>query len=235
MSLVTEALRKARQEAAAKEAARRGKPVSIRAARPPRGTLVAPRLLAVAALALGAALAGAGVVWWIQERGAGGAGPVAPPPATTASPGLSATSQPVADAATPTLGPGARIGTATPPRELITAGAGLTQAPPPLETPVPATGAAGSNAQPGPGSRPESTPAPAQAPTRERVFVLDADLGRVKLHLDFLVYKPSAPFASINGRQVVPGSIVDGLVVDEIGRDFVRLADGHGTIVLKTR
>jgi hypothetical protein len=65
--------------------------------------------------------------------------------------------------------------------------------------------------------------------------VLDADLGRVKLHLDFLVYKPSAPFASINGRQVVPGSIVDGLVVDEIGRDFVRLADDHGTIVLKTR
>ena len=100
---------------------------------------------------------------------------------------------------------------------------------------MPAPGAAGSNAQPGLTSRPESTPALAGAEARERVFVLDADMGRVKLHLDFLVYKPSAPFASINGRQVVPGSFVDGLVVDEIGRDFVRLADGHGTVVLKTR
>jgi hypothetical protein len=235
VSLVTEALRKARQEAAAREAARRGKPVSIRAARPPRSPLDAPRLLAVAALALGAALAGAGLVWWMQERGAGGAGPVATPPATTASPTLPATSQPLAGTTTPTLGPGTRIGTATPPRELTTAGAGLTQAPPPLETPVPAPGAAGSNAQPGPTSRPESAPALAGAEARERVFVLDADLGRVKLHLDFLVYKPSAPFASINGRQVVPGSVVDGLVVDEIGRDFVRLADGTGTIVLRVR
>jgi len=65
--------------------------------------------------------------------------------------------------------------------------------------------------------------------------VLDADLGRVRLHLDYVVFKPSAPFAGINGAQVVPGSIVEGLVVEEIGRDFVRLRDGEGTVTLKVR
>lgn len=65
--------------------------------------------------------------------------------------------------------------------------------------------------------------------------MLDADLGRVKLHLDFVVYKPSAPFAGINGQQVVPGSIVEGWLVEEIGRDFVRVSDGRGKVVLRTR
>ncbi|HPS79165.1 MAG TPA: hypothetical protein PLS53_13485 [Thermoanaerobaculaceae bacterium] len=82
--------------------------------------------------------------------------------------------------------------------------------------------------------RPESPPVSSPAP-RERAFVLDADLGRVKLHLDFVVYKPSAPFAGINGQQVVPGSIVEGWLVEEIGRDSVRLSDGRGKVVLRTR
>jgi hypothetical protein len=68
-----------------------------------------------------------------------------------------------------------------------------------------------------------------------RTFVLDADLGYARLHLDYLVYKPSAPFGSINGQHVTPGSTVAGFRVDELGADFVRLSDARGVVVLRVR
>jgi hypothetical protein len=75
---------------------------------------------------------------------------------------------------------------------------------------------------------------PAERPTpTERVFVLHADVGYTRLDLDFIVYKPSAPFGRINGQDIVPGSIVAGFVVEEIGPDFVRLADSHGPLILR--
>ncbi|HNX49898.1 MAG TPA: hypothetical protein PKL08_07030, partial [Thermoanaerobaculaceae bacterium] len=64
MSLVTEALRKARQDAATKEAARQGRVVSLRAARPPQGPFDVRKAVAIAALVLGAGLGGGGLVWW---------------------------------------------------------------------------------------------------------------------------------------------------------------------------
>ncbi len=65
--------------------------------------------------------------------------------------------------------------------------------------------------------------------------MLHADLGYAELQLDFIVYKPSAPFGRVNGQDIVPGSIVDGFLVEQIGRDFVRLRDSRGPVVLRVR
>jgi hypothetical protein len=63
--------------------------------------------------------------------------------------------------------------------------------------------------------------------------VLDADLGTVKLHLDYIVYRSKDPFASINGQQVTIGSIIEGFTVEEIDLEVVRLRDSRGTVVLR--
>lgn len=67
------------------------------------------------------------------------------------------------------------------------------------------------------------------------MFVLHADVGYATLDLDFIVYKPSAPFGRINGQDIVPGSIVAGFRVDEIAADYVRLSDRYGPLVLRVR
>jgi chaperone required for assembly of F1-ATPase len=56
----------------------------------------------------------------------------------------------------------------------------------------------------------------------------------VKLHLDYIVYRPSAPFASINDQQVRIGSIIEGFEVTEISPDLVKLHGARGTVVLRT-
>jgi hypothetical protein len=65
--------------------------------------------------------------------------------------------------------------------------------------------------------------------------VIDADLGYVKLHLDWLVFKPGGSFGHINGQEVVEGSVIDGFVVEKINPDSVSLRDRRGPLVLRTR
>ncbi|OYW05772.1 MAG: hypothetical protein B7Z61_04985 [Acidobacteria bacterium 37-71-11] len=77
------------------------------------------------------------------------------------------------------------------------------------------------------------TPVTAAAGGRERTFGLDADLGYAKFHLDYIVYRSKAPFAGINGQQVMIGSIIEGFTVEEIGPDDVRLRDAKGSVVLR--
>jgi hypothetical protein len=86
-----------------------------------------------------------------------------------------------------------------------------------------------------PSAAPASSPEDEAALQAERSFVLTAELGYATLHLDFIVFKRSAPWAGVNGQQVVPGSIVDGFLVEEIGADFVRLRDRKGAVVLRVR
>ena len=93
---------------------------------------------------------------------------------------------------------------------------------------------------PGDGSAAAAPPeaGPKQAATEpsqrgERSFKIDADLGYAKLHLDYLVYKPSAPFGRVNGQDVIVGTVVNGFVVEEIGADFIRLRDRRGPVVLR--
>ena len=63
--------------------------------------------------------------------------------------------------------------------------------------------------------------------------MLDADLGKVKLHLDYIVYRSKDPFASINGQEVVIGSIIEGFTVEEIAPESVRLRHARGAVVLR--
>lgn len=223
MSLVSEALRKARREAAVEEAVRQGRVVPAHLLEPSRRRRGLGRLIAVLALVAVAGMAGALTAWWLRGR------TESPPSATASSP---------AEAPTPSVEP-----LAAPVRS-----GSLPSRAEPTPLPAPALEAAQ--------ERSETTPAMTQVPVdrarteetppkdggaatvqggRDRVFVIDADLGRVKLHLDFIVHKPSAPFAGINGAQVVPGSMVEGLLVEEIGQDFVRLRDTRGAVTLRVR
>jgi hypothetical protein len=226
MSLITEALRKARQEAADREGRLRGIP---------RGLAVPPtrwrawRPLALVILIAAGALGGAVVTWWLVGRhvpsiSAAGTSlaPVATSPAPTAPP------SPQPSASERALGPPAAV-------------AGRPEAAPrqPVEPPAPASEARA--ASPGGQNAPEEAEAArarraesADTTSRERSFVVDADLGYAKLHLDYIVYRPGSPFAGINGEQVVIGTKIDGFQVEEIGADSVRLQGSRGTVILRT-
>ena len=233
MSLVSEALRKARQEAAAREAARRGGVVRSGLVAPSTRRSLTPRLLLLAALVIVAGLAGALGAWLVLGRGlqpatAGhrsGSPESVPAPSPPGGDVRAGAGTPAASTA-PALAAGQPEPARSPAAQGVVPPPAVATWPSPRQSaktlPTPRTGAAGG--------------APHTPPTGvDRTFVLDADLGRVRLHLDFIVYKPSAPFAGINGAQVVPGSIVEGLVVEEIGRDFVGLRDGGRTVTLKVR
>ncbi len=80
---------------------------------------------------------------------------------------------------------------------------------------------------------------------RERVYVLDADLGNVTLSLGYIVARTTNPFAEINGVEVFVGSEIEGFVVEEdrvrpgrppgrrwtVGAQGALKKDGHGVRV----
>ncbi len=250
MSLVSEALRKARQEAAERDAIERGAPppVVVDRDRPQRHGATGP---AAAGVALGLTMAA--VAWWLLARPAVTPGPttaetgiaavaspapeVAPPRPATTDESPPAATVPEAPTAAPRTAPAAAAVPTTAARDR-TAG---TRAAAPGPADVPAA-APPTSARPEPAGTPAAATAPvataaaaATAADGERSFVLDADLGYATLHLDYIVFKPSAPFGSINGQRIVEGTIVDGFLVEEIGRDFVRLRDSRGPLVLRVR
>lgn len=55
------------------------------------------------------------------------------------------------------------------------------------------------------------------------------------MHLDYIVFKPSAPFAGINGQRVVVGSMIGELQVAAIREDEVHLEDRAGRVILRAR
>ena len=255
MSLVSEALRKARQEAAEKGAQQRGVVFRTTVVLGPKGTRFSVGWLAVL-VAAAAALAGAGLAWWAISLH----GRPAPAPAaaavSAAAPGAPASP---AQAAPPTAAPTAvEAPSPAPPRSALAKGE-VAAAHPPAEPRADRAAAeiqpTGSNpnapyrsaasaigesaeAAPADGAPPAGPPAapgnPSTAETgRERSFVLDADIGKVKLHLDYIVYRSRDPFASINGQEVVIGSIIEGFTVEEIGPESVRLRHTRGTVVLR--
>lgn len=255
MSLVSEALRKARQEAAEKGAQQRGVVFRTTVVLGPKGTRFSVGWLAVSIVAA-AALAGAGIAWLALSPRAG----LAPAPPSTAHPaaaaGASTSTSPVAPAeaastAVPASSP-------APPRSALAQGALATVHRPTETQPdnaatqirqtggdANATDQTGASAPLLTAHAPPVVGAPASAPpalrggpspagaARERSFVLDADLGKVKLHLDYIVYRSKDPFAGINGQEVMIGTIIEGLTVEEIGPEVVRLRDDRGTVVLR--
>ena len=222
MSLVSDALRKARAYATARDIQRHGAAAGAYAP-PPRRSRLGLGLVLGAVIALAAATTGAAFVLWWFGRGEPAAGAAAVPPGP-------------ANVATPAAEIEARAG-AERPRPAPTRVDGENPSQPAAAVAAePNPPAAASEAAPTATDQPPaSAPPPADAPAGERVYVLRADLGYAKLQLDFLVYKPSGGFGRINGQDVIPGSVVDGFTVEEFGPDFVRLRDGRGLLVLRTR
>ncbi len=243
MSLINEALRKARQEAVG-----RGMPAPP-ALQQPRSRLGAGLVLG-AAIALAAALAGAAAVWWLV--GGGGqsdadavASPTRGAVAETAPRQAPAAAQP--SRARPSqhgvAGPEDEAPTGVRPDVARDSAPTRIPQPPPEDTSrldvagieATADGAAESAATDDRSPHQTPTQRPVGWRAGERDYVLEADLGGTTLSLDFIVYRAEDPFAEINGTEVHEGSVIEGFVVDRIERDRVVLRDGDGPLLLRVR
>ena len=255
MSLVSEALRKARQEAAERGAARKGVVIRTTVMLPSRRLGLAPGpAAALGALAV-LLVVGAGLAWWALDRNhtestplpRGGTatrvasepaasvkGVAITPPGAPTAPGAQALA--AAPAAQPVTAPSAPPAS---PRPIMVAERVTTPAvvAPPGEGEKPVT--AHAEPLPSPKSK-ESETSPAEArgsggEVGERSFRLTAVLDDVKLALDYIAYQPSKAFAGINGHEVFVGTVIEGFRVEEIGPDYVRLRDRHGSFYLRSK
>lgn len=263
MSLINDALRKARKEAAERDADERG--VTYR---PPRAHLPTERswLPALAGVVLGAVLAAA--AFWLliprsstdeastppptETRSEAAVSPPEPPPAepaTTSEPAA----VPPASAPRPSEPPPSEPPPSKPP------GAGEVTEEETPEVPIVETIEPAEDATPGePTEEPpeEPTEEPAEGPTAaptpgtedvqrvkapeqvgqvdEATYVLEATVDGVALRLDFIVWGAS-PFAQINGRQVSVGQSVEGFLVRDITREEVTLEGAGGPFTLRIR
>jgi hypothetical protein len=234
MSLISEALRKARQQAAEEGQQRRGVLYSWAPATRPRGTRLGLGLVLGATIALGAALAGAGAVWWFvgqrahSEPVAQASSPRPVPPAGSSDDQLA--TGPSSDGA-----PSAPPATARRPRE-DAAGSSTRDAPPgdlPAQSrPQPAIDPASTTDRTAQSDR-DRTDGVTIGPDGERIYLIEADLGGVTLTLDFIVFRPDDPFAEINGLDVHVGSTIEGFTVEAIERNQVLLRDDEGFLILR--
>lgn len=245
MSLINDALRKARQAASERTTAESDAPFRGKRLHPVRQSRSGSRLAVVVLVAAVAAVAGASAAWWAAGRQAkrdefpgtqqaavaAGEQPgnVSQAPATadlrddpeteTASPGAGTATAAVQSPATqtaPSVNP--QQPAAQEPTDSSPTAASQAASPPPAAHP------AGHGAQPSP---------PRTGAGGDRVFVLEADLGYAKLSLDYIVFRPDDPFAEINGIEVHEGWFVDDFVVDTIERDRVILHDEKGPLILR--
>ena len=236
MSLINDALRKARQAAADHEEQRdRSLPPRAYPQHSGRHGLSA---VAVALVAIAAGIGGAVVVWWAMSR-------PAPVPATTvaAAPETALAKAAVSDAsATTGTQPVAPAAEATAPAETPTSAVrGFGPSGAAVQPAQSASGAAAAQevgliepAAAPEGQRPVPVRSePKRGPAGERVYILDADLGKVSLSLGFIVFRPVRPFAEINGIEVYEGSEVEGFTVEKIEADQVTLRDADGPLVLR--
>ncbi len=239
MSLVSDALRRARQEAATRDAVRGGGPPPARVLPPqPRrvGFIVVATVVAVVALG------GAAAAWWLLARtGDDGLLPTATQPAQPAVAASESAPVPsVESPAVPTAAPvqaEAERAAAVPSAAPGEPAAGAAHAPQPAQAlPVETVSSASAPSESAAEHEPSGGPHPAREhATGPREFVEHADLGYATLELGYIAYLPSDPFAQINGRDVRVGAVVDGFVVKDIAADAVTLHDGHGDVVLRVR
>ena len=236
MSLINDALRKARQ-AAVEHDVQQGRarpPMAYPSRGPGRGLGRA----AVAMIAAAACLAGAAAVWWAMSRSAPQEDHAAAVPTPTAeaggtSPGTG--SRPDDPASDPVA---LTTGTTTPPSPIDTGDGGGPS--PPVQAESAGRGGRDDGTTKAVSADGDGAPPPrgvphSRGPTGERVYVLDADLGDVSLSLDFIVFRQVRPFAEINGVEVSEGSEIEGFTVVTIEADQVVLRDAEGPLILKVR
>jgi len=207
VSLINEALRKARQAASEHESKQPEGPFQPVRAYPSRRSGRRSGLLAMALIAVAAGVVGASAVWWYV----GGR--------ETASTETTVVEAPSIDAAAPHATP---AGIPTPVDDRTTA---TSHEVPPQQESVPAEVEQ---------TVIESTPEVAAAEQSvtdsdgNRVFVMEAEIGGVTLSLGYIVARSSNPFAEINGTEVWIDSEIEGFVVEAIEADRVILRDDKG-------
>lgn len=215
MSLINEALRKARKEAGEEDDGRlRINTCSHGSGR--RG--VGSALVLGAVIAVIAAIGGAGVVWWfLADR---------QPQNNMITSAITSDENPAS------LTSGEKP---LPPQEGETDIEGALdselrshvipiESPPEAEAPLPTSEVLG---------EPPSKLTPPAADKRD--FLAEADLGTAQLSLDYIVFRSDDPYAEINGIEVHVGNHIEGFVVEEITRDLVRLSDENGPLLLRAR
>jgi hypothetical protein len=257
VSLVSEALKKAEREAAARDARGKGQPPPFEAplqpyrARRSGGT----RMPLFAALGAGAALVTLALMWWSSPQKAPASGDR---PAASALAGTSAAtsvSAPERSSLEPRAGaqpspPSAPVtpGLATAATAPAPAAPSASEPPatPPATPPLPKA-TAGTTSKP-PNAREPAAPRPsaplaAAAPATAIVTTFGPGdyLRRVdfpdgsKLELGGIVYSETSPFAYLNGRLVGVGEFVEGRRIDRIERDKVILSGDAGTLTLRLK
>lgn len=255
MSLISEALKKARQEAARQDSLRQGVPYAVGAVDPPRSRN--PLMPLLAGLGAGCLLAGLlfGVAW------IAGVGPFAKPeretqvaqtPAPvepTVAPQV-ATPEPtpvVTETAPPAPAPPPVTPTPVPeerpqpvvetrPAPPVEQPVVPQTAPPPEERPIPEPSPAPPAIQIQPARPTAPPPAPANPGGLEegKVYVGEVPLpGGGNLKLNGIAFSQEQPIVVLDGRVMGPGEVIQGFTVVEIQSDRVKL-QGHGATVFVT-
>lgn len=225
MSLINEALRKARQAASERDSKEPEGPFRPAKAYPSRRSGGGGGPMAVALVAVAAAVVGASAAWWFLgdrqtasielpisevqsiEGGATSAPPEASPTPVENQSEVGLTQESVAQLTTPMVVHAADL---SPAAQTDTQQTTTEPAPPAADAATPIAGPGG-----------------------ERIFEVEADLGYASLTLGFIVARSTNPFAEINGTEVRVGSEIDGFVVEAIEANRVVLRDDNGPLVLR--
>ena len=234
MSLIGDALRKTRQEEAERESDRKGILFSAKIANPSTSSNLGLGLALGAVIAIAATVAGGSAAWWLLSRGEA-TQPEASGSAPTAVGQVTGTDRPALESPLPSLAGSDSPNNAPPdvsPDPGSTTDAGPTEF--------------GSEEPPAQPTVAVKTAARATSETTEfdggfigvedgaDVYVLEANLGRVQLSLDFIIFRADDPFAEINGVELHLGGVIEGYRVKAIDRDRVHLSNGRKDIVLRT-
>lgn len=217
MSLINEALRKARQ-AASEHDSKQPDGVFRPARAYPSRRSGRGGPLTVALIAIAAGVVGASAAWWfLGDR-------------PTASNESIVNETRLIDAVTPAIASEASLTPAEARSESDSIETSVEQIPTTVNVDA---------ADPTEAAQIESTPETAvmedeaAGPVGDRIFVIEAELGYASLTLGFIVARSTNPFAEINGTEVRVGSEIDGFVVEAIESDRVVLRDDKGPLVLR--
>ncbi len=262
MSLINEALKQARVEAARRDAAAKGvPPAALPVYVPPRRR---PWLAPVAGFLAGlAAVAMAAGAFWVARRpppsAAGETARAAATEAAGASPASPAVDSPVLSPVDRPITSGRRTevrpavaarspdpgGGVSPPSiepSPVRPPAAVAVPPPATEAPAlaPSSSAPPPSAPPAPARPPSAPPAPVPPPSTPAVaegqtFLRQAAPAGASVKLEFIVWSESRPFAQINGQLLGAGQSIDGYTLLNVERERVELEGGGVRFWLRVR